>query len=274
MKHRILLQNSHGPDFGRLTLIGEQIGGLGVIPRAPLRVYGSYGMMLVTNGVGRYVDSEGRAETLVAGDAVLVFPELAHHYGPPEGSVWNEIYAVFGGPVFDLWRQIGMLNANSPILRLGDPEPWARRLATFERVGEPTSLLDELCEFLKLLGAMVTHRSVTATDESPIWIAQARAALASDLSSDISWSEVADRLTIGQEKFRKRFTEATGVPPAQYRERHRLAAARELLLYTQLSHRQIADQLGFRDEFYFSRRFKHLNGISPSEFRRAGPPEA
>ncbi|MBR9911542.1 MAG: AraC family transcriptional regulator [Gammaproteobacteria bacterium] len=31
---------------------------------------------------------------------------------------------------------------------------------------------------------------------------------------------------------------------------------------------QIADQLGFSDPFYFSRRFQKANGMSPREFRQ------
>ena len=41
--------------------------------------------------------------------------------------------------------------------------------------------------------------------------------------------------------------------------------------------KQIAEQVGYSDQFYFSRDFKRLTGVSPSEFRKreggtAGPP--
>jgi len=38
-----------------------------------------------------------------------------------------------------------------------------------------------------------------------------------------------------------------------------------------LTDRQIAERLGFCDEFYFSRRFKQLTGRSPRQFREELP---
>ncbi|HEX7652481.1 MAG TPA: AraC family transcriptional regulator [Verrucomicrobiae bacterium] len=37
---------------------------------------------------------------------------------------------------------------------------------------------------------------------------------------------------------------------------------------TELSIKAISDQLGFADQFYFSRAFSKLHGHSPSEHRR------
>ena len=36
----------------------------------------------------------------------------------------------------------------------------------------------------------------------------------------------------------------------------------------QLSGKEIAEHLGFSDEYHFSKRFKQVTGLPPSEFRR------
>jgi AraC-like DNA-binding protein len=38
-----------------------------------------------------------------------------------------------------------------------------------------------------------------------------------------------------------------------------------------MSHREIAESLGFRDEFHFSKRFKQWAGVPPRDVRRAAP---
>lgn len=47
----------------------------------------------------------------------------------------------------------------------------------------------------------------------------------------------------------------------------RMDAAKPLLLATQLRVSEIANQIGFYDEAYFARRFRQLEGCTPSEFR-------
>ena len=52
---------------------------------------------------------------LTTGDVVLVLPERAHWYGPGRGRTWDELYLVFDGPVFDLWRGTGVLDEAHPV---------------------------------------------------------------------------------------------------------------------------------------------------------------
>ena len=64
------------------------------------------------------------------------------------------------------------------------------------------------------------------------------------------------------------FHKATGLPPSQYLARHRLRRAREMLLSTNDSIREIATATGYRDPFYLSRAFRRAVGVSPSEYRK------
>jgi len=50
--------------------------------------------------------------------------------------------------------------------------------------------------------------------------------------------------------------------------RARVARARQLLLESDLSIKQIASELGYSSAFYFSRQFKAMTGGAPTDFRR------
>ena len=127
---------------------------------------------------------------------------------------------------------------------------------------------------MSILGEILSQADQVAPGTGSEWFADARRRLESNLDASISPVTVARELNLGYETFRKGFTQAAGTSPAQYRLRHRIAAAAELLLYTALPLAQIASRLGFSDEFAFAKRFKAQMKMPPGEFRRRGHREA
>ncbi len=67
------------------------------------------------------------------------------------------------------------------------------------------------------------------------------------------------------------FREQTGKPPKEYVLEARVEAARAYLRGSSLPVKRIADELGFHDEFHFSRSFKRRVGVSPARYRAATP---
>jgi AraC-like DNA-binding protein len=70
--------------------------------------------------------------------------------------------------------------------------------------------------------------------------------------------------------FLRAFRRAYGVPPMVYQGRLRVAAARTLLRSTDLGCKEIADRLGYSDEFHFSKSFRRAAGCPPGQYRRSG----
>ena len=64
------------------------------------------------------------------------------------------------------------------------------------------------------------------------------------------------------------FRRAVGLTPQQYICHKRLDYAKQLLLTTSLTQKQIAGSSGFTDPLYFSRVFSRSIGMSPSDYRR------
>ncbi len=62
------------------------------------------------------------------------------------------------------------------------------------------------------------------------------------------------------------FVKYAGVGFVEYITGVRIAAAKELLAQDNLRIYEIAEQLGFEDSFYFSKVFKKVEGMSPSEY--------
>ena len=66
-------------------------------------------------------------------------------------------------------------------------------------------------------------------------------------------------------EFRKQYS----VSPYQYLLTRKLETARQLLRYSNLSIKEIAEQLCFSDQYYFSNCFKKIFGLSPKFFKQS-----
>jgi AraC-like DNA-binding protein len=65
----------------------------------------------------------------------------------------------------------------------------------------------------------------------------------------------------------KNFKRDTGMTLKEYFDSQLLRNAKQKLLLSDASVKEIAYSLGFNDEFYFSRFFKKHEGIAPREYR-------
>lgn len=71
---------------------------------------------------------------------------------------------------------------------------------------------------------------------------------------------------IGRSQLQKLFHQQTGHGVMDYFSRMKIKAARHMIREGRLNFTQISQSLGFQSVHYFSRRFKALTGMSPSEY--------
>jgi len=87
-------------------------------------------------------------------------------------------------------------------------------------------------------------------------------------------AQLARNLGISARRLSRLLNQQTGATFRQLLNQVRLAAAQRLLRTRRFSVKEVAAQVGFTDSHYFSRSFKQLTGISPSNYgRRDREPE-
>lgn len=234
------------------------------------RTLDSLSMTYILRGRGSFLDPAGSHEVR-AGDLILLFPGVPHAYGPPPGERWDEISVFFGGPVFDAWRQPGLLDPARPVRRLDPVDYWLERfqdtllpLARAETVQTP----EDWGRLVALIAEMATAWQRPRTDPDSEWLDRARHCLHGlGAGQEADWTAVARDLGVSARTLRRKFKDLSGMTTGEFLNRRRIEQARRLLLESDAKVSDVANALRFVNEFHFSRRFKQLAGLSPRAYR-------
>jgi AraC-like DNA-binding protein len=267
-RSRLILQSLAKCKLGRVYLAGSLRNNRG-IPLNAMRTYGRYALVYLVEGCGRMKSGSQPIVRCRAGDLLFVYPEIPHSYGPGPGEKWSEFYVVFEGPIFDLWRRAGLLRPDQPVQHLPGVRRWLRRLEAIAGQDLPDTakgMAQRVCRLQEFL-ADIAEETAQEPPAAP-WLDSAMKILVN--RPGLTPSAIARLMGLSYETFRKEFTRHAGLPPARYRARQLIERARILLTERNLSNKQVAEMLGFFDEFHFSRRFHQLTGQTPRQFRRPG----
>jgi transcriptional regulator GlxA family with amidase domain len=87
------------------------------------------------------------------------------------------------------------------------------------------------------------------------------------LNEPMKISTLSAMVGLSESCFFAHFKNATGHTPVKLLIRARMRWAGELLKGTDLQIKEIAGLVGYDDQFYFSRLFKSVHGLSPRDYR-------
>jgi transcriptional regulator GlxA family with amidase domain len=115
------------------------------------------------------------------------------------------------------------------------------------------------------------HEEVVGLADSARRIEQSISYMMHHLSEPLQVARLAALANISPSHFFALFKRRTGCAPIDFFIRLRMRQACRLLDGTSLNVKEVAAALGYEDPFYFSRTFKSVNRVAPSEYR--GMPE-
>lgn len=227
-------------------------------------------MTYLLRGRGTFVDPAG-VRAVRAGDLLLLFPGVPHAYGPPVGERWDEISVFFSGPIFDAWRQPGLLDPAHPVRHLEPVDYWLER---FHQVllpmarAETAQTPQDWGRLADLIGEMATDWQTPRASPDSAWLDRARHCLCGlHAANDVDWPAVARELGVSERSLRRKFKSLAGQTPGEFLNRRRIEQARRLLLESDAKVSDVSHALRFVNEFHFSRRFKQFTGLSPRAYR-------
>ena len=90
--------------------------------------------------------------------------------------------------------------------------------------------------------------------------------LARHVEEDVKSEDVQREFFISESSLQKLFQHKVGCGAMQYFQRMKVDRAKELIREKKMNFSEIAEKLGFSSIHYFSRRFKSITGMTPSEY--------
>lgn len=237
------------------------------------RDLGCYAAVWISQGSG-WLETAATRQTIPISSGTLfwLFPGVVHSYSPDQPG-WNEQWVLFEGKLAENFEQAGLFSRNIPARKVTTASVVAGLFGQiredFTRTNPQTAILSGMLVG-RLIAEVNSPGNFQAEEGSSltVLIQQTIDWLAVNWGEEIDFEKLARVKGIGYSTFRRYFKQATGLPPREYLQNLRISRAKELLVFTGDTIKQIALTTGFRDPYYFSRVFHAEVGLSPTEFRQ------
>ena len=221
-------------------------------------------LYLVEAGEG-ILETDGQIIRLLPGNIYLIPAGMRINYRCPESL--TKIYfhiSLLKSDGYDMLRGFGKVGQIPYPVQLRE-----QMLALFGKSGGLEMMRLRQCLFGMLGDFFEKYRFGTAemAEYTPL-VRHAIRYVRDNLSAQLRVGHVAEHLFVSRSYLADQFRQQVGVTIGQYMDDQLIQAAQWKLLRTGDSVEKISTQLGYCDQFYFSRRFRQRSGESPLQFRK------
>jgi signal transduction histidine kinase/DNA-binding LacI/PurR family transcriptional regulator/AraC-like DNA-binding protein/CheY-like chemotaxis protein len=119
--------------------------------------------------------------------------------------------------------------------------------------------------------AVALNRALFGTDSLPqhtsALVKRAIAYVQQNHARPLARWEIAKAVGVSEDYLSRVFSRELGLTPWEYLNRYRVSRAKELLHNPENTVGSVAQQVGFKDQTYFSRVFRKVTGLSPQAYR-------
>ena len=287
--------------FARSSLLHlQEVGSLTAIkPHTSKREkLQSYLCFMVEDGEGELV-YEGKRYDLKTGDVVFIDCRKAYSHSTglnPNTELWSLRWCHFYGPSMPAIYAKYCERGGLPVIRGADVSVDLTRGDDMARGADATRGADvsqykilltdiytlasssdyirdmringKLNDLLTLLMESSWHREAHTNAPKKMDISLVKSFLDEHYKEKLSLESVASHFFIDKHYLARLFKEHYGVTLVTYLQQVRITHAKRMLRFTDKSIEEIGLECGIGELNYFSRVFKKLEGVSPSEFRR------
>lgn len=239
------------------------------------RALREYQLVYITKGRGLFHTKEHGEQQVCRGRMMFLLPGQWHTYYPYRQTGWDEYYIGFQGPIADNMMRANFFKEENHILEVGLDEELVSLFSRAIEVAESDKISSQ-----QYLSGIVLHilGMVLSLSKNKIFelgdvdqkIEQAKIIMNENIYKEVDPEELAMKLNISYSWFRKVFKDYTGYAPAKYFQELKLRKAKQLLVSTSHSVKEISYLLNYRTTEHFFTLFKKNTGFTPLEYRLFG----
>ncbi len=275
-KHTAFLRNYHATplewqrDLFHCVVRGGHLRG-GTDHHIERDTYPGHEFILCLNGRG-WVQVAGRRHNVGPGDLLWVNCHHPHQYGAVRSDPWELYWIRVEGRVLD--RLAELLEARPRPVFSGIASEFGR--SAFEQIfdrlesGRPCDAAHVNAVVASLLAAAFESRLGDARElrpELPQPVQRALERMRLYFHTPIRVADLAALAGMSESHFSRQFKASVGTSPIDWLRRERINQAKRRLAESDDAVKEIARQAGYTDQFFFSKDFKRMTGLTPSQFR-------
>jgi AraC-like DNA-binding protein len=235
------------------------------------RILPEFQILYITRGEGIF-GVENRTYKVSPGILLLILPGVKHFYKPIAEIGWHEYWVGFKGGFFSTLAEKRILSGEHVFFDIGlhnDIVSIFHGILREVRTQQPLYQLKACSGILSLIAEMLTRER---RSEQPNYyqkiVEKAKYLMETNVFKDINVSSISEQIGVSPSKLNEIFKTYTSMTPYQYYIHIKIHKAECLLEEDKVTVKEVAFQLGFEDQYYFSRLFKNKTGVAPSDWKK------
>jgi AraC-like DNA-binding protein len=227
-----------------------------------------YALHYIISGKG-CLETNDTIYTIKTGESFLICPQMEVFYYPDPGDPWEYIWIEFKGEEALRLLRMTQLSPHNPVTSASNVN-----LEPLFRIEESTGMQQFEKERANarlhlLLSYYIENYPRTNNTIKTDYVTLAKECIENNYwKENLTVSDIVDYVKIDRTYLFRRFKEATGMSISGYLTAYRIQRACVLLETYGLSIKSIACSVGYKDQLYFSRVFKKVTTLSPSEYAK------
>ncbi len=199
------------------------------------------------------------------GDTYFLQVGTTHHYFSDKENPWKKIFINASGSLLDrLIEGYGLENIY--YFKGLDLSREMGSIIDLAKENQESSTQEIICILNRAFFKMREH--VRGIDHASDPAEKMREYLRNHAATKFKMEDLCKYISHSESQTIKIFKKAYGITPYAYFLEKKIKLAKDMLINTNLSVKQIADHLSFADEYYFSNIFKQKTGLSPTKYRK------
>lgn len=228
-----------------------------------------YLLHYVISGKGVYRVGE-RTYALSAGDIFLAYPGQNIYYRSDESDPWEYCWVGFHGTDAPLLLEQTDLSPESPVSSFAGGDLYEQMMQIYHAQGSlPHQTAFMTGALYQLLSVLIkVSRGRPRQSLSASYVSRACDYIASHYGLPIGVEDIAAHVGLSRSRLFRSFQQELHTSPVKYLAHFRIRQACVLLERRDLSIKAVAHSVGFENQLYFSRRFREIMHLSPTEYIR------
>src|SRR5699024_3070047 len=240
----------------------------------PFSKFRNYILHYIVSGSGYiHIEEYGYEVKLSTGQGFLIAPDMISSSRSDVKDTWKYYWIEFNGIKAKKYITQGGLGERQQIYQVINQDAHGEIIVAFDKLLTNTSQSETaILGLTYILLNQLIHASskVSSWEENSgknFYIREAVKFINENYNKGIIIEDIANHCNLNRAYLTKLFKEELGITPSKFLTKVKLSYGCDLLEQTNLSIKEISEELGYANQFVFSSTFKKNFNISPTKWR-------